>query len=108
MYKLCLTVMKKAATKKKITSNAEKLLKKNPSLVHSDELKVVSHVQRNLDDWILNTIMIDGHDVPFKFKRKKAYKDLTGASINITYYPESENVAGFDVEVMHVVRIRKS
>ena len=99
---------KKPATKKKITSNAEKLLKKNPSLVHSDELKVASHVQRKLDDWILNTIMIDGHDVPFKFKRKKAYKDLTGASINITYYPESESVAGFDIEVMHVVRIRKS
>lgn len=99
--------MKKAKTKK-ITSDPAKLLKKNASLVHSDELKVASHVQRNTDDWILNTIMIDGHDVPFKFKRKKAYKDLTGASVNITYYPDSEKVAGFDVEVMHVVRIRKS
>jgi hypothetical protein len=52
--------------------------------------------------------MINGYDVPFKFKRKTGYKDLTGASVNITYYPDSEKVAGFDVEVMHVVRIRKS
>lgn len=100
--------MKKPATKKKLASNADKLLQKNPSLVHSDDLKVVSHVQRNLDDWILNTIMIDDYEVPFKFKRKKAYKDLTGASVNITYYPESESVAGVEFEVMHVVRIRKS
>ena len=95
-------------TSKKLTSDPDKLLKKNSSLVHSDGLKVVSHVQRNLEDWVLNTIMINGYDVPFKFKRKTGYKDLTGASVNITYYPDSEKVAGFDVEVMHVVRIRKS
>jgi hypothetical protein len=98
--------MKKSSPK--ITSDPDKLLKKNDSLVHSDGLKVVSHVQRNLDAWILNTVMIDGYDVPFKFKRKQAYKNLTGASVNITYYPKSEKVAGIDLEVMHVVRIRKS
>lgn len=95
-------------TASKITSDPDKLLKKNSSLVHSDGLKVVSHVQRELDDWILNTIMINGYDVPFKFKRKAGYKDLTGASVNITYYPDSEKIAGFDVELMNVVRIRKS
>jgi hypothetical protein len=99
-------IMKKSS--KKITSDPDKLLKKNQSLVHSDELKVASHVQRRLDDWILNTLMIKGYDVPFKFKRRKTYKNLSGASVNITYYPDSENIAGVDFEVMHVVRIRKS
>ena len=93
---------------KKISSDPDNLLKKNKALIHSDGLKVVSHVQRNLDDWILNTLMIDGYNVPFKFKRKKGYKDLRGASVNITYYPDSEKIAGFDLEVMHIVRIRKS
>mgnify|MGYP005646173511 CR=1 FL=1 len=93
---------------KKISSDPDNLLKKNKALIHSDGLKVVSHVQRNLDDWILNTLMIDGYNEPFKFKRKKGYKDLRGASVNITYYPDSEKIAGFDLEVMHIVRIRKS
>ncbi|MFT5350658.1 MAG: hypothetical protein ACI909_002024 [Planctomycetota bacterium] len=99
--------MKKTKTKK-ITSDPDKLLKKNDSLVHSDGLKVVSHIQRNTEDWILNTIMIDGYDVPFKFRRKRAYKDLSGASVNITYYPDSEDVAGMKIEIMKIVRIRKT
>jgi hypothetical protein len=93
---------------KKISSDPDSLLKKNKALIHSDGLKVISHVQRNLEDWILNTLMIEGYDVPFKFKRKQGYKDLRGASVNITYYPDSEKVADFDLEVMHIVRIRKS
>jgi hypothetical protein len=96
--------MKKA----KITSDPDKLLKKNDALVHSDGRKVDSHVQRDIDDWIMNTLMIEGYEVPFKFKRKNAYKDLTGARVNITYYPSSENVAGINIEVMNIVRIRKS
>jgi hypothetical protein len=95
-------------TVNKIRSDPDRLLKKNNSLVHSDGLKVISHVQRDMDDWILNTIMLAGYDVPFKFKRKQGYRDLTGASVNLTYYPDSEKVAGFDIEVMQVVRIRKS
>ncbi len=95
-------------TMKKISSDPDKLLKKNVALLHSDDRKVVSHVQRDTDDWILNTIMIDGYDVPFKFKRKQRYRDLSGASVNITYYPGTETVAGVEFEIMNVVRIRKS
>ena len=92
----------------KVTSDADKLLKKNAALVHSDGCKVASHVQRDKDDWIINTLTIEGYEVPFKFKRKDAYKDLAGARVNITYYPSTEKVAGIDIEVMNVVRIRKS
>ena len=49
----------------------EKLLEKHNQLVHSDMLKVTSHVQRNDGDWILNTIMVEGYDVPFRYKRKQ-------------------------------------
>jgi hypothetical protein len=52
--------------------------------------------------------MIDGQDVPFRYMRKNQYKSLTGASVNITYYPTTESAAGVDVEVMKVVRIRRS
>jgi len=94
--------------KKGIRSDPDKLLKKNRQLIHADMQKVISHVQRETGDWILNTIMIAGHDVPFKFKRKQGYKNLTGASVNITYYPSSEHVAGIEIEIMNIVRIRKS
>lgn len=93
---------------KKLTSDADKLLKKNDGLTHSDNLKVLSHVQREMDGWILNTIMLQGYEVPFKFKRQAGYKDLSGASVNVTYYPDSEEVAGVKFKIMKVVRIRKS
>ena len=91
-----------------LNPDPEKLLERHESLVHSEQRKVVSHVQRASDDWILNTIMIDGHDVPFRYKRKRKYKSLVGASVNLTYYPMMEDVAGFEVEVMKVVRIRRA
>ncbi|MGD8566639.1 MAG: hypothetical protein PVJ39_00940 [Gammaproteobacteria bacterium] len=87
-------------------SDADKLLKKHKNLTHSEMLKVNSHVQRKVDDWILNTVMVDGFDVPFKFKRKKQYKNLKGARVNLTYYPDSEIVAGLEFEIMKVVRIK--
>ena len=87
-------------------SNPDKLLKKHEKLVHSELLKVTSHVQREIGDWILNSIMIEGCDVPFKFKRKKAYKNIKGARVNLTYYPDIEVVAGMEFEVMNVVRIK--
>ena len=87
-------------------SDVDKLLKKHPDLTHSYMQKVVSHVQREENDWLLNTLMIEGQDVPFKFKRKKAYRNLTGARVNLTYYPVNEEVAGLDFEVMKVVRIK--
>ena len=87
-------------------SDPDKLLKKHKNLVHSEMLKVTSHVQRQDDDWIINTLMIEGYDVPFKYKRQKAYKNIKGARVNLTYYPDVEVVAGMEFEVMKVVRIK--
>ena len=89
-------------------SDANKLIKKHQELTHSEMVKVVSHVQRDKDDWILNTVMIEDCDVPFKFKRKQQYMNLKGARVNITYYPSVEVVAGMEFEIMNVVRIKKS
>ena len=70
--------------------------------------KVLSHVQRETDDWELNTIMLEGYDVPFQYKRKQNYKNLRGARVNLTYYTSTRDVAGLQVEVMNVVRIKRS
>jgi hypothetical protein len=87
---------------------AHKLTQKHKDLVHSEGMKVSSHVQRETDDWIVNTLMIDGVDVPYKYKRKKIYKSLKGQRVNLTYYPDTESIAGFDIEVMSIVRIKVS
>ena len=87
-------------------SDANKLVKKHQQLTHSELVKVVSHVQRNKDEWVLNTVMIEDCDVPFKYKRKKQYKSLKGARVNMTYYPAKEVVAGLEFEIMNVVRIK--
>ncbi|MCG6939365.1 MAG: hypothetical protein LJE83_14495 [Gammaproteobacteria bacterium] len=84
----------------------KKLLKTHPKLVHSENMKVVSHVQRDTDDWILNTLMIEGYDVPFKYRRKRLYKSINGQRVNLTYYPDTESVAGIEMEIMKVVRIK--
>ena len=89
-------------------SDPEKLLGRHESLVHSDLKKVISHVQRESGEWFVNTIMVEGQEVPFRYKRKKKYKTLTGAKVNLTYYPATEGVAGVEIEVMKVVRIRRS
>lgn len=90
-------------------SPTDKLLKKHEQLIHSENLKVNSHVQREDDqEWIINTIMLENIDVPFKYKRKKKYKSLTGQRVNITYYPDNEIIAGFTMEVMNIVRIKVS
>jgi hypothetical protein len=86
----------------------EKLLKKHEKLTHTDMMKVVSHVQREKDGWFINTLMIDDCDAPFRYKRKKKYKNLKGQRVNLTYYPSIENVAGMDIEIMTVVRIKVS
>jgi hypothetical protein len=87
-------------------TDPEKLLQRHPQLVHSDMLKVTSHVQRTEDDWIVNTLMVEGCTAPFRFKRKQAYRKLKGQRVNLTYYPDSETVGGMEFEVMNVVRIR--
>ena len=89
-----------------MNNEPEKLLKKHKNLTHSEMMKVVSHVQRDTKDWIVNTILVEGCDVPFRFKRKKAYKNTTGQRVNLTYYPAKEIVGGIEWEVMNVVRIK--
>ena len=89
-------------------SDVRKLLKKHGQLNQLDAVKVVSHVQREKDDWILNTVMLEGYDVPFQYNRKTLYKDLTGARVNLTFYAESTSIAGMVLEMMRVVRIRRS
>lgn len=89
-------------------SEVDKLLNKNERLNHLEMASVVSHVQREKDGWVLNTVMLSGYDVPFKYKRRKLYKDLKGARVNLTYYPELEEVGGIEMEVMKVVRLKRS
>ncbi len=91
-------------------SPVKKLLESHKKLIHSEMMKVTSHVQREDKDkiWLINTVTIEGYDVPFRFKRKKQYHNLKGAYVNMTYYPIVENVGGFDMEIMTVVRIKKS
>ena len=89
-------------------NSAKNLLKKHPGLVHSEAKKVSSHTQRQDGEWLINTLMLEGHDAPFRFKRKKTYQNLKGAQVNLTYYPSIEKLAGIEFEVMNVVRIRKT
>ena len=89
-------------------SDVKKLLKKHRQLNQLDMVKVLSHVQRETDDWVLNTIMLEGYDVPFRYRRQKSYKILKGAWVNLTFYPETKTVGGVDFETMSVVRIRRS
>ncbi len=88
-------------------STTDKLLEKHRTLIHSEQKKVASHVQRDIGDWILNTLMIEDCDVPFRYKRKKRYKSLVGARVNMTYYRETESIAGLEMEVMKVVKITR-
>ena len=86
----------------------DKLLNTHHKLTHSENVKVVSHVQRDTKEWVINTLMIEGCDVPFKYKRKKMYKNIEGRRVNMTYYPVTESVAGIEMETMKVVRIKIS
>ena len=80
-----------------MNKDVKKLLSGHDELIHSEAKKVTSHVQREDDDWFLNTLMIEGVDVPFKYKRKKPYRSLVGQRVNLTYYRETENIAGFEI-----------
>lgn len=91
-----------------LKDDPKKLIARHDALVHSEQRKVASHVQREAGEWILNTVLLEGHDVPFRYKRKRKYKSLVGARVNLTYYPTLEKVADFEVEVMKVVRIRRA
>ena len=89
-----------------MNTDGNKLTKKHHELVHSEMQKVTSHVQRDTREWVINTIMIEGCDVPFKYKRKKTYKNIKGQRVNLTYYLAKEEVAGMELDVMNVVRIK--
>ena len=86
-----------------------KLLKSHKKLNHSELKKIVSHSQREKGDWFINSIMVEGCDVPFKYKRKTKYQQLRkGQRVNLTYYPLTEKVAGLEFETMKVGRIKLS
>lgn len=89
-------------------TKTEKLTAKHPELTHSENKKVSSHVQRDDGEWSLNTVMIEGCDVAFKYRRRKQYKTLKGAYVNLTYYPDTEMVAGLEFDIMKVVKINLS
>ena len=86
----------------------KKLLSEHEQLTHSTMQKVASHVQRQEGDWIINTVMIEGQDVPFKYKRRRKYKSLKGARVDLIYYPETETIARMRFEYMKVVKIALS
>jgi len=90
-------------------TDPDKLTKKHHDLTHSEEMKIVSHNQREKGEWFINSLMIEGCEVPFKFNRKQRYKQLhKGQRVNMTYYPATEKVAGLKFEYMKVVRIKLS
>lgn len=91
-----------------MSSDPDKLLQKNRQLNQLDSQKVASHVQREQEDWVLNTLMLEGYDVPFRYSRKKRYRSLEGARVNLTYYPVTETIGGLSIETMKVVRVRRS
>lgn len=89
-------------------SDAKQLTDKHQSLTQTENAVVVSHVQRDEGEWIRHTLMLDGIDVPFIFRRKQQYRSLKGARVNLTYYRIEETVAGVPFESMKVVRIKRS
>lgn len=89
-------------------SDPKKLLKKHQKLNQTDCLKITSHVQRESSEWILHTLMAEGIDAPFRFKRKEKYKSLKGQRVNLTYYADRETIAGMEMDYMKVVRIKLS
>lgn len=88
--------------------SSKKLIKQHPALTLSTDKKVLSHVQRDDGEWIQNTLMIEGADVPFKYKRKKKYKNLKGALVNLSYYPETKTIGSLTFETMKVVSVKRA
>jgi hypothetical protein len=88
--------------------STRKLLSEHEALTHSSMQKVSSHVQRRDGDWELNTVLVEGQDIPFKYKRRKLYKSLKGARVDMIYYPDTETIAGMDFPFMRVVKITLS
>ena len=87
--------------------STKKLLSENEQLVHAQNQKIESHVQRQDGDWIINTIMLEGYSVPFRYKRRRRYKSLKGAQVDIIYYADVEQIARMDFEYMKVIKIQR-
>jgi len=85
----------------------EILLKRHGDLVQTEGVTVVSHIQRQVGEWVVQTLMIKDCDVPFKYKRPQRFKSLLDHKVNLIYYPAKEIVAGFEIEIMQVVRVRR-
>jgi len=93
---------------KTMSVESKKLAEKHPELTLSENRKVESHVQREDGDWIQNTVMLEDCEVPFKYRRKKKYKTLKGARVNLSYYPEKTEIGSLEFEYMKVVSIKRS
>jgi hypothetical protein len=87
-------------------SPVDTMLQKHNQPVHCELMQVASHVQRFNGECILNTLIMDGYDCPFKYCRKYKYQNLKGKEVELSYYPTVEVIAGFEVEIMKVVQIK--
>lgn len=86
--------------------SVEIMSQKRNQLVHCELMQVNSHVQRFNGECMLNTLMMNGFDCPFKYCRKYKYRNLTGKQVELSYYPAIEVIAGFEVDIMKVVQIK--
>ena len=82
------------------------MLQKHNELVHCELMQVTSHVQRFNGECMINTLMMDGYDCPFKYCRKYKYRNLKGKRVDLSYYPSIEIIADFEVAIMKVVQIK--
>lgn len=57
-------------------SSLDKMLANHNKLIHTEGVKITSHTQREVEEWVQHTVMIEGCDVPFKFKRPKNFDAL--------------------------------
>jgi hypothetical protein len=87
-------------------SSVETMLQKQCQLIHCELMEVTSHVQRFNGECMLNTLMIDGYDCPFKYCRKNKYQNLKGKQVDLSCYPSIEVIAGFEIDIMKVVHIK--
>ncbi len=87
-------------------SPVDSTLQKHQELVHCALMQVNSHVQRFNGECVLNTLMMDGYDCPFKYCRDYKYQNLEGKQVELSYYPAIELIAGLEVDIMKVVQIK--
>jgi hypothetical protein len=87
-------------------SPVDTMLQKHNQPVRCELMQVASHVQRFNGECMLNTLIMDGYDCPFKYCRKYKYQNLKGKRVALSYYPTIEIIAGFEVGIMKVVQIK--